>query len=233
MPRPSRRCSVFLCAEPLKLNGGDKSRGCLGAACWQFEVVLALVLYLDLNRIAIHHAPIKDSKVRAIMKMIDQLQKGEAVPEAAFAALQADVSEGEEGEEEEEEQEEEDAECNPEEVPPKKNEKEEEKKGEDEGEEEESGVEEDATLPVVEVKPPPKVPSSISMPPPPAPVRKKRVREDAGSPFPEITPSPTSQGSGRSPEEVELAHTLYHVQKLEQELGVFLDLRSACSCIRP
>ena len=170
----------------------------------------------------------KDGKVSLVMGMINTLKDGNAVPESTYVRLQSAsaLSDGESGEEEapESDKEGEDAE---------QDEAEEGEAGEGPGEEEEGdegneGPEVEASGTECEKgKENSRKDRKISMPPPPPPrakaSRSKKGDGEAAFIFPTIRPNPHAAGSGRTPEEVELAQTMYHIERLEKKMGVLPD----------
>ena len=150
--------------------------------------------------------------MKEVMKMIVQLQAGQAVPESAFASLQSGLSEDEgsdeddaddddegEGEGDNEEGDKGDAEAAAEGDG-----------GDDEGLEEGEPEKE-------KVAPVPKVKKLLHLP---SGKGAKSGPNHSPDPtlFPEIRPSKTASGSGRSPEEIELSQCLIRIQTLENDL---------------
>ena len=128
------------------------------------------------------------------MQMIGKLQAGEAVSESAYAALQSGLSEDEASDEEDD--------------------------GAGDGGEEEGDLEEGEPKPKEKkVAPAAKLKKLLPLPSGKGTLVKARPNSspDAAM-FPEIRPSPTSAGSGRSPDEIELAQCLGRIKDLEKEL---------------
>ncbi|CAE7518808.1 unnamed protein product [Symbiodinium necroappetens] len=151
----------------------------------------------------------EDFNVREVMQMIGKLQAGEAVSESAYAALQSGLSEDEASDEEddgagdggEEEGEKEDDEGDA--VPDG---------GDDEDlEEGEPKPKEKKVAPAAKLKKLLPLPSGKG-----TLVKARPTSSPDAAMFPEIRPSPTSAGSGRSPDEIELAQCLGRIKDLEK-----------------